>query len=1292
MNSSVFWQVAYHLCGVTLLGKTKEEPLGTLPYPVRTAVLRAAKGLDGKAIEIQLEEKVLEYLGGKYAWVDSWTLKDEYLARRLNSHKPSSYTNFPSIERYFEYYRLREKRASGLDEHYAERMFVERVFVPVFGLAALRFLKPQQGFTDSTGKQRRVDFVLEGEKQYAIEIEGAAYHARERIGHERFEDEKQRQAELSIHGYTYLPFTFESLSNDYAKALLGDLILEDKVLWRMVQAKQSSDEHRDTGTASYEELEALLKRFPERFPVYQKFFLALIHDAIEEGKAALHIADISPNLPLMAIALLDTVACLERVMELYSHSLKLPEITLHLVGETPEAHKEVLRYYLNRPFAEGDGRTDISHHQVAIMQTSHLPQGVQLDYCSKAETASLDTPIQAKSFTAIERAGAPFLTKLGNKLPLQATPVSFERPVLDYFARRYFPYAELQHEQLILLQRALQQESGLGILPTGFGKSAIFQLFALLMPRATLVISPLKALMRDQLHAMSKRGWMAVGAISSNDSAAEKAAKLKRFAEHKTRLLYISPERLQIKGFRDELRATIENTPVGALVVDEAHCVSEWGHDVRPAYLQIGPVREALEQASGRTVPIIALTATASPIVRRDIVAMLNLPQGSVVQLSSSDRPNLSLSVHPVQPGITAKGETLQRLLKNDIPRALKIPFDELIPVGAEPPFQHTGVIFSIYANPHGRTTLAEGVHGIADYLTENVARDKSLVQVHASGEPGLCPKCGSTLYISANKQIIGDVTGDKNNAPNAKFYCTKCEHLFLKPKNASGWESEILQRQDDFQNNLFPVLVATKGYGMGIDKRNIRFIVHHALSGGFEGYYQEAGRAGRDKKQAHVALVYSKPTAECYETHLRKFEAPPCASNKGNLQFHRCPYGLEGLCDYGRQAHFIAHSYAGADEDLSAILGVFGQLSETNIIPASGDSELSSKQLALYRLQQLGFIDGYSLRYKSLWNVDIEVEKAEVSRETVKDKLRGYLIRSGLANTEAEKELSSLERIQAVKDKPPHYGLLEKAATVFLRRVYDVVPRMRYEMLTNQLDYATSNERKECRRHRIRSVFDSEGVALEGYSCGFCDVCEPTLRFKREQAEVPTHDAQVDDIVRNLGATLQVFNTEELPLIVKIATEKKASRGLFYRVTNTLEHDGTNVSALYLAGALGRQHPEFKERSLNYLKFGFQELKRQGKGDSELSLTYQEGKHLDNKEAFSWIDEKKGPFDTARGLVFLEREAQQVYGENSDERRNLSSLRKVRELKVLSKDIKKVAPEIAALQEALSSLPTLER
>lgn len=1298
LNEKDIWSIAYHLSGTTLLGKTQEEPLGPLPYPVRSAVLRVAKGREPSVIATEPVSAQLDYAGGKYDFIEGWSFLNKDVEARLTSRRPSQLAAFSTIEDYFKHHDLRRRQPDGTDEHYAERLFVEKSFVPVFGLHGLRYLTPQFPFVDSEGKRRRIDFVLHGRKDYALEVEGRTHHSREALEREDFEDEKVRQAQLGTHGYTYVPFTLSSIEGSNAKELLNELSVEDDVLMRLARAERQRLEGSGSNTkdpTGLRELELMLCAMPDKYQTYQQLAFALLYAAEQGGTNTLDVCDFKPELPLFSIAMLDTVALIERVSKLYGLRVSLPSVNLHVVGGTnAELHDAILNDYLCVNSNNASARVDASKTAVNIAHVPELPK-LHFDYISSGEAISqAGAPSGARGYEEIKRYVAPFLQIAGLVPPAHLKPVHFDRQVLDYFARRFSPYAELKPEQVQLIQRSPAGESVLGILPTGFGKSAVFQIFALLSPRVTLVISPLKSLMRDQIYALRRRGLIAVNAITSSSTPSERTAALQGFSDARYKMLYVSPERLQIKAFVDELRASIENTPVGALVIDEAHCISEWGHDFRPAYLQIAPTRQALQDASKREIPLIALTATASHVVREDIVGILGLEPESVIQLSSSDRPNLSLSVHPVPPDSTfsAKDELISDLIQRQLPRTLGIPADELIPIGSDPPYEHAGVVFSIYANPHGNTTIGEGVHAIAANLAKRVTFDPGLVQVHASSTPAVCPQCESPLFVRASRAKIEELHGDCDGLDlrNIRYICLnpECAHVFHDPNYLPEWDDMIAERQDAFSANEFPFLVATKGYGMGVDKRNIRFVIHHALSAGFESYYQEAGRAGRDKRHSHVALVFRPPTTDCNDTYLRKNSAPPCVTDKHALQFHRCPMGLKGLCDAGRQAHFIASNYAGVESDLQTVISVYDKICSGVELEARGDDENKQVQLALFRLQQMGLIRSYTLEYKWKTRVVFEIDlEPEFSLDHAAGKLRNFLKKTRASDKEVSTKIGRLLETSIVSEE---LGLgkefVSACASILLERVYAEIPRMRYDMLRNLLRYSES---KTCRRIHIRAVFDKAPPG-DDYKCGFCDVCNPDLDFDRDNAEVPIVDAQIDDITKRLPEIYEQFNLVELPAIVETVVGKGAVQGMYHRVSNALEHDGTNVAALYLAGALGSRQPELRFDAMENLRFGVEELRRQGKGRPEIMLIYLEGKQVDGREAFSWLDASIEQFGDREGLKVLEEEAVRELGSESDEARTIQGLRQVRALTSVQSDLDGLAASISKLAGGLSDMPEI--
>ncbi len=319
-----------------------------------------------------------------------------------------------------------------------------------------------------------------------------------------------------------------------------------------------------------------------------------------------------------------------------------------------------------------------------------------------------------------------------------------------------FGFNTLRTGQLEVIDGALAGRDVLAVMPTGAGKSLCYQLPALATPGLTLVVSPLIALMNDQVAALVKRGIPAAS-LSSQQNADQQTHILARLGT--LRLLYLSPERLG----RSAVQQALLKTPLTRLVVDEAHCISSWGHDFRPDYRQLGHLREKLGHP-----PVTALTATATPKVREDIAALLGL-QRHVVVLTGFERPNLRYRVWAV-PNESARLEALHSLLTH----------------GERPAV--------VYAGTRDRTeALAEQIRlwGLESYA------------YHA------------------------------------------------------GFSAETRNRvQNTFLSSHAGVMVATNAFGMGVDKGNVRQVIHADLPTSLEAYYQEAGRAGRDGAEATCTLL----------------------------------------------------------------------------------------------------------------------------------------------------------------------------------------------------------------------------------------------------------------------------------------------------------------------------------------------------------------------------------------------------------------------------------------------------
>lgn len=368
-----------------------------------------------------------------------------------------------------------------------------------------------------------------------------------------------------------------------------------------------------------------------------------------------------------------------------------------------------------------------------------------------------------------------------------------------------FPYKQFRGEQENILKRVMAGQDTLALMPTGMGKSLSFQFPAKVQKDLVLVISPLIALMEDQVQKAQKLG-IAAAYLSSTLSREERDSRQKRLGGGDYQLFYVTPERFRKPEFLD----AIKKRKLFCLAVDEAHCISQWGHDFRPDYSRLGEFRELLGNP-----PVLALTATATPAVQKDIVKQLGMESSGEIIFGGLERPNLQLRVHDVY-GVDEKVRAI---------------------IGLRHQSSGAAIVYC------------------------------SLIQ--------------TLKKVSAELRRLG------------------VEHMVYHGDLPPQDRKRNLKR---FISEESPLMVATPAFGLGIDKENVRLLVHVEIPGSLEAYYQEVGRAGRDGEVSQCHLLYDQDDVSIQMEFLKWSHPEPefIAKVYQLIERNRGPLDQEGF-DYLR-------------------------------------------------------------------------------------------------------------------------------------------------------------------------------------------------------------------------------------------------------------------------------------------------------------------------------------------------------------------------------------------------------
>jgi ATP-dependent DNA helicase RecQ len=635
-----------------------------------------------------------------------------------------------------------------------------------------------------------------------------------------------------------------------------------------------------------------------------------------------------------------------------------------------------------------------------------------------------------------------------NVAKLQKKSLGDRQEILQILSR-FWGHEEFRPLQEEIILSILQGKDTLALMPTGGGKSITFQVSAMAMEGICIVITPLIALMKDQVDQLHQRKIKAM-AIHSGMTGYEIDVALNNCVYGGFKFLYVSPERIATPLFRTRVR----DMQVNLLAVDEAHCISQWGYDFRPSYLEISALREILEQ-----VPLLALTATATPEVCEDIQERLSFPQKNLLK-TSFQRDNLDYLVRHTE----------------DKPREL--------------------------------LHLCQQLTGCGIVYVRSRKRCQELAQLLAEHE------ISASFYHAGLKQALRD------------------------------------ERQQQWTGNQFRIMVATNAFGMGIDKPDVRFVIHMDPPDGPEAYFQEAGRAGRDEKHARAILLYAPAdTPRANQRIAANFPGIPVVRKvyKALCNYLQVPHGSGRGQQYDFEFGDFLHRYrfsAMVAHSSLQVLSREGYLVLTEAFHNPSRIKFRVERDALYSFQvKHGDLDGFIkllLRsYSGLFSQFVRIDESMLARRSglTREKVYSYL-----------KALSSRQIIHYLPRKEiPVLTFLEERLddkNLMISPERYKFRKERYEKrLREMLRYASSGS--ICRNQFLLSYFGE----LNTPRCGRCDVCKEGESMEPESEEF-----------RSLVQVLSELLSKGPLVLDKLVESAGADPGKSIRVIEWLEQEGRVV------------------------------------------------------------------------------------------------------------------------------------
>lgn len=885
-----------------------------------------------------------------------------------------------------QYFPAREFYEKILPSALGEYAFVQSLILPEVEISAI---------TDEFNEQfinQCVDFYLPQAK-LVIEIDGQQHKLSD---HNRVKDTVRDEYLLKKGVVTVRITTNDLRSGNYTagiKRILMRLAESEKLLslYRIAQEKIS-----EQNISLKEQQQKLIPTAIIRFQILLLELIANNYLSVSEPwnfNVLCH-----ESLPeALELAIQDLQIWISKLWELRNKKvLQLPEYSVNMVAVNKDF--KVVTNAINIDFSLFQRYTDLyeQHPDIIFVRTDYFDNAKEKNYF-RVSTAE----------------------------PINYNITDRDRHLLEFFLENIFDKPTFRDGQFPIVANVLNRKDTIGLLPTGAGKSLCYQLPCLLQPCISFVVCPIKSLMYDQYENLVRALIPNVNFITSDLEVKDRQRVEREFEEGRYLFVWISPERFQIVSFRDKIAAIIASRSIAYAVIDEVHCLSEWGHDFRTSYLNLAKTIDKLspkDQYGEGSIKFIGLTATASIRVLKDIKVEFSrqkyqLEDENIISMLDYSRKEL---VFDVQTSNEHKIDRLERLL------------NEL-----------------------------KNIEG----FMESTERTALVFTPHVNGDFG-CYEVSNSISALFNKRV-GWFSGD---IPKKNVYDVNTGQWLGKEPIMTEEQFKVykLQIQKDFKNDKYPLLVATKAFGMGIDKDNIYYTVHYGLPSSVEALYQEAGRAGRwDKSKAEN----KNKVAKCFVLH-----SPETYDNeKVQRIFHKDTsfaeirkisdeVKREGR-DIFKQIFLFIQGNNDIADDFNIILRLieqyFKEKSKVTIYWTTAYRDLQIDkdilQKAIYRMSLLGIVSDWTTDFQTHYEVNFNrKDEAHILKS-----LSSYLTKY-IPELRLDTELEQVER----------ENTLERALWYLLNWIFENIAYSRKQSLKTLSDWCSDFGNSDLFKQRIDSYF----------------------------------------------------------------------------------------------------------------------------------------------------------------------------------------------------------------------------